>query len=158
MFSGLEVRVLVRAITGASARYDPKAQYSADAVRAICTEAHYERGVAYAYGIGVARDEGRAAEHYRLAALGAVDTPARRKALAVVGTVVLTEKCRSRFAAWRAKGEAFRVERYERVEGRLVTRLGEAVVRKSSGARPAPYGPSDLSYDRGLGYIELVCV
>jgi hypothetical protein len=72
--------------------------------------------------------------------------------------IVLTEKCRAAFAAWRARGEPFRVERYERIAGLCfdqIVREKLAVTKTRTARSQAPYNMSDLKHDLRSGFVVL---
>ena len=84
--------------------------------------------------------------------LGAVEIDRAR-------AIVLTEKCRAAFAAWRAKGEPFRVERYERIAGLCLDRIVRdklAVTKTRTAQRETPYNMTDLKHDLRSGLVVLV--
>jgi hypothetical protein len=73
--------------------------------------------------------------------------------------IVLTEKCRAAFARWRARGEPFRVERYERIEGMCLNRIVRerlAVTKTRTARRQTPYTLADLKHDLRSGFVVLV--
>ena len=83
--------------------------------------------------------------------LGAVEIDRTR-------AIVLTVKCRAAFAAWRAKGEPFRVERYERIAGLClddIMRDKLAVTKTRTARGQAQYNISDLKHDIRSGFIVL---
>ena len=72
--------------------------------------------------------------------------------------IVLTDKCTAAFDAWRARGEPFRVERYERIAGLCLDQIMRdklAVTKTRTAQRQAPYTMSDLKHDLRSGFIVL---
>lgn len=72
--------------------------------------------------------------------------------------IVLTEKCTAAFDAWRARGEPFRVERYERIAGLClddIMRDKLAVTKTRTARGQAQYNISDLKHDIRSGFIVL---
>ena len=75
--------------------------------------------------------------------------------------IVLTTKCEAKFGVWRARGESFRAERYERIAGRSLAALrrDQAVVQKTRRAGSVGvYGARDLRHDLRCGYVALGAV
>ena len=72
--------------------------------------------------------------------------------------IVLTAKCHAAFAAWRARGEPFRVERYERIAGLCLDQIVRdklAVTKTRTAQRQEPYNSSDLRHDLRSGFVVL---
>ena len=73
-------------------------------------------------------------------------------------TILITDKCTKSFAAWRDKGESFRVDRYQQIAGRclnLVMSEKTKVKRKKTAIKQEPYGLSDLKHDLKYGFVKL---
>jgi hypothetical protein len=73
--------------------------------------------------------------------------------------IALTDKCTAAFAVWRARGEPFRVERYERIAGLCmdqIVRAGIAVTKTRTAQRETPYNMTDLKHDLRSGLVVLV--
>jgi hypothetical protein len=72
--------------------------------------------------------------------------------------IVLTDKCRAAFDAWRARGEPFRVERYERIAGLCLNEIVReklAVTKTRTARSQEPYNVSDLKHDLRSGFVVL---
>ena len=73
-------------------------------------------------------------------------------------TILITDKCTKSFAAWRDKGESFRVDRYQQIAGRclnLVMSEKTKVKRKKTAIKQERYGLSDLKHDLKYGFVKL---
>ena len=73
-------------------------------------------------------------------------------------TILITDKCTKSFAAWRDKGESFRVDRYQQIAGRCLNLLMSEktkVKRKKTAIKQEPYGLSDLKHDLKYGFVKL---
>lgn len=72
--------------------------------------------------------------------------------------IAVTHKCVRMFGAWRARGEAFRAERYLKINGKTLVALraaGVAVRHRRSELSEAPYGVTALAYDIQRGYVRV---
>ena len=72
--------------------------------------------------------------------------------------IALTDKCTAAFAVWRARGEPFRVERYERIAGMCmdqIVREGLSVTKTRTAQRQTPYNTTDLKHDLRSGFVVL---
>ena len=75
--------------------------------------------------------------------------------------ILITDKCTKSFAAWRDKGESFRVDRYQQIAGRCLNLVMSEksqktkVKRKKTAIKQEPYGLSDLKHDLKCGFVKL---
>jgi hypothetical protein len=72
--------------------------------------------------------------------------------------IALTEKCTAAFDVWRARGEPFRVERYDLINGRCLDQLATervSVIKTRNAKRAAPYNTTDLKHDLRCGFVVL---
>ena len=72
--------------------------------------------------------------------------------------IALTEKCTAAFDVWRARGEPFRIERYDLIKGRCLDQLKTervSVIKTRNATRASPYNTTDLKHDLRCGFVVL---
>lgn len=72
--------------------------------------------------------------------------------------IELTEKCTAAFDGWRARGEPFRVERYDLINGLCLDQITTdrvSVIKTRNATRASPYNTTDLKHDLRCGFVVL---
>ena len=72
--------------------------------------------------------------------------------------IELTEKCTAAFDVWRARGEPYRVERYDLINGRCLDQITTervSVIKTRNATRASPYNTTDLKHDLRCGFVVL---